>query len=275
MSISNINISCNICKKYEFCKDLWDQYQAQIIQFQGNWRSVKTPDGGRLPSPTRTCSHAIFEKYTPHFKNKRLLEVGCGPLSEFTFEFCQQYQIDYLGLDPERLPVGFLKKIPYASRLIHSLFLFLRVKFWPFRNSSQSYLLDFYPSKKLKPNSFDVIYGNNTIEHWHESETNLNQSIEKYKKDIETSFNLLREGGKLIMICPIKVHGNILFYGAMIDEIKTVFSSQNWSHLSFEHWREDYSGFVAYCPGDRAAHYKKVFNYEMENIWILNVVAEK
>lgn len=86
---------------------------------------------------------------------------------------------------------------------------------------------------------------------------------------------MLKDEGTLLINCPIYVHGNKLFMQGKIEIIKNIFMHNKWKRLIFEYWRKDHSDLMPYCPHARKEYFKKQFNIDLDNIWLLNVVAEK
>ena len=69
-----------------------------------NWREIYYPEGGRVGTPIRRCSLAMVDRYKHLFTDRDVLEIGCGPLSLITEEFCREHRVHYVGIDPVRLP---------------------------------------------------------------------------------------------------------------------------------------------------------------------------
>lgn len=269
-------INCKSCLKYKECKLIEDRFRNELEQLDGNWRAL-FDNGRRVGTPTRRCSHAIVEKHRDKFKGKNVLEIGCGPSSEIDYIFCNQNSVQYTGLDPERLPLYF---IPYTvgkrlqNKIFISLFKLLNIRKLPKLNLHQRYIRDYYPTKHLSRGSFDLIYGNSTIEHWHEKVDDTDYSLKLYREDIEQCYNLLKPGGKLLINCPMYVHGNRIFLLGQVNVIKHFFSNK-WKSVEFEHWRESYDDLLPHCPKKRKRGFKERYKIDLENIWLLNIIASK
>ena len=46
----------------------------------------------------------MIARHAHRFEDSEVLEIGCGPLSGITEEFCRQRRVRYTGLDTARLP---------------------------------------------------------------------------------------------------------------------------------------------------------------------------
>jgi len=270
------DINCGSCTKYDECRAIESKHKDLLEELEGNWRAV-FEDGKRVDSPIRRCSHAIFDAHCNKFRGKDVLEIGCGPLSEIDYDFCKKHNVRYTGLDPDRLPGYF---IPYTfgrsvqNKIFTSALDLFKIKKFPKRNAFQRYIKDYFPSALLQPGSFDLVYGNSTIEHWHENEKEMQMAHEHYRKDIRACYDLLRPGGRLLINCPIYVHGNNIFVYGKVDLIETLFSTE-WKSVEFEHWRETHDDLMPYCPKKRKESFKEAYNIDLVNIWILNIIAEK
>ena len=104
INIRHENINCRSCVNYNKCKSLDQKYKNLLKKLDGQWRQI-FEGSNRIGSPTRRCSEAIIQKHLSAFRNKRVLEIGCGPLSVIDKKFCEQNNVQYLGLDRDRLPL--------------------------------------------------------------------------------------------------------------------------------------------------------------------------
>lgn len=280
--IRHENINCRSCISYQKCKSLDQKYKNQLDELDGQWRQI-FEGSNRIGAPTRRCSEAIIQKHIEAFRNKRVLEIGCGPLSAIDKKFCEQNNIQYLGLDRDRLPLFyFFSVFGRGKNLQHKLYLkcLKRLgikKIW--RNRYQSFMAEWFPTPILEGEKFDLIYGNSTIEHWHENTDppyidDIEKSIELYTSDINKCYDLLNPGGKLIQECPVFLHGSILWKFAKINDIKKLFDSK-WEEVVFEHWRENTDDLMPYSPKEWKIGFKEDYDIVHKNIWDLNIVATK
>ncbi len=104
------NINCKSCVKYIECKSIESKHVNKLKELEGNWRAL-FDSGQRVGTPIRRCSHAIVETYRKNFIDKLILEIGCGSSSEIDYKFCNQNNVEYIGLDPERLPLYSISNI--------------------------------------------------------------------------------------------------------------------------------------------------------------------
>ena len=242
-------VNCNSCLNYSTCRNIEAKYRDALLENEGNWRAI-FQDGKRIGTPIRRCSHSIVKTYLNRFHNKTMLEIGCGPQSEIDYNFCRNNTIQYVGIDPERLPPLYIPGTRGKSiqdKLFTGALRFFRSTRHPHRNSHQRYILDAFPSRHLKAETFDLIYGNSTVEHWHQHQKDLERSLELYKADFRQCYKLLKPGGALLINCPIFVHGNRIFMEGRIDLIEDFLEDQ-WSSVVIEHWRQQHDDLMPYCP---------------------------
>ena len=272
-------IICKECISYDNCSSIENKFRNELEENKGNWRAL-FDSGKRVDSPLRRCTHAVLKTHISKMKDKRVLEVGCGPLSEITLDICKANNIKYCGIDFDRTRYTYVFEKSryfekYQNAIIKRLFKMLNIRKYSI-NRYQSYVVDKFPSKLLDKCKYDVIYGNSTIEHWHEKNKDFSESEKLYQNDLSIAYELLDNGGKLILNCPIHVHGNNLFVYAKLDAIKNIFTkSAEWKNITFEYWRKDHSGLMPYCPEKRKEVYKNDMGIDLTNIWLLNVIAEK
>ncbi|MSR78241.1 MAG: methyltransferase domain-containing protein [Candidatus Omnitrophica bacterium] len=289
---------CAACEAFSVCEKIDQDYHEQLIQSGWNYRVLKDADGRRVSSPIRRCSEAFWKLHASTFEGKEVLEIGCGRASLFDSAFIRSHDVRYTGIDPHPRRRGLP---PIQSQTIPSKFfnLFIRCLNFPLSflinlkhkiqpGSRIYYIKDFFPSDKLKRNIYDVIYSSNSIEHWHEKiggsssdhqwKSNFNdieKSVGLYRKDIQICYDLLKPDGVAMFDCPIYLHGNVLFFRAFLDQIRTIFQSVPWNKITYEYWRKDYNGLRAYLPDDFKAACASVYHMEVENIWMLGIVAKK
>jgi hypothetical protein len=76
--INEIFIKCKDCISYEECNDMEVKYRETLFQQKGNWREIYE-NGKRVKTPIRRCARSITIVHQNKFKNKKILEIGCGP----------------------------------------------------------------------------------------------------------------------------------------------------------------------------------------------------
>ncbi len=185
--LRHTNINCRSCLKYQECKSIETKHKTELDELEGNWRAL-FEDGKRVGTPIRRCSHAIVETHRDKFINKSALEIGCGPLSEIDYEFCKNNSVEYVGIDSDRLPTDLTFSHRPGTKIkkaVFTLFYYLKRNKFQRLNKFQQYLLESFPSQRLIDPGFDLVYGNSTIEHWHEDVEDIESSLNLYKKDID------------------------------------------------------------------------------------------
>jgi len=276
MNLEHQNINCASCLNYENCKELELKYFSDLTEDEGNWRNL-FDNGKRVNSPIRRCATTIIKKHLNAFRNSHVLEIGCGPSSELDLEFCTENNASYLGIDPNRLPTPtFPQTFGFLDDVINALLeQYMKHKVSYKRNEFQSYIRGTISSEKLVNECFDLIYANNSIEHWHEEIQDIDESLELYRRDISRCYSLLKPGGQLLINLPIHVHGNPIFMHGKVNIIEQFFDRNAWDSIIFEHWRERYDDLMPYAPGARKRVWVERFGYELKNIWLGNLVAKK
>jgi len=271
--IEHRDVNCASCDAHDRCRALESRFAPELAANGGNWRAIFYPEGGRVGTPTRRCTAAMIARHAHRFEDRDVLEIGCGPLSGITEEFCRARRVRYTGIDPARLPVF---EIPWlnARNLQRRLFAPLVRLGWHASSPHRRFILDRFPSPKLSGRSFDVIYGASTIEHWHEEIDDRESTLTAYQDDVRECWRLLRPGGVLLMNAPMFVHGNRWFVRGDVPLVEGFFGDE-WSSVTFEHWRERHDDLAPYRPAHRAAAFRDRFGIDLTNIWILNVVATK
>ena len=280
MQINHCRINCLSCSNYINCKEIENKYGAVLAKNNENWRAI-FDNGKRVGTPIRRCSHAIVKKHLDKFKNKKVLEIGCGPASEIGYKFCHENNIVYTGIDPDRLPslnsfTTFICDCYFMNRLRNRILTYhIKKKKLIKKNNLQSYMKDVFPSKYLLQESFDLIYANNSIEHWHQKIENSKGAIALYKNDISHCYKLLKPGGQLLINFPVHVHGNILFVLGAIEKIEQFFDCDQWESVVLEHWRQQHDDLMPYAPVHRKKFWIDTYGVELNNIWLGNFVAKK
>jgi ubiquinone/menaquinone biosynthesis C-methylase UbiE len=192
MKIDILSIPCSACPSYGFCKE-YEQKNASAVNADGVWVGVM--------SPIRKCLTVIADKHYRQIKNKRILEVGCGssrkdrsPKSIFEENGCSVTALDIVETDKTDV-VGDVCKLPFED------------------------------------SSFDVVIGNQTLEHWHDAEIGLTEI-----------HRVLKDGGVVHLNVPIHLHGNDLFVKGEFDNIGRLFCGAGFEVVVAESYRAE--------PGD-------------------------
>lgn len=268
-------VSCPDCTNYQTCKTIETRYAETLAGNGGNWRAL-FENGKRVATPIRRCALTWTAQQLGDFTNGNMLEIGCGASMEIGKRFCKERNIQYVGVD-ESLPFHGINALPchgLQQKFLLGAFKLFNVRKLYKVNPNQRYVRDLFPSRHLEGCKFNIIYGNSTIEHWHEKELDLQKSMQQYKDDIKRCHEMLNDGGKLLLSCPIFVHGNYIFMHGHVDMVEEIFSG-NWSSVSFESWRKSYGDLAPYCPQARRDDFKQRFGIDLQNIYLVNVVAVK
>lgn len=273
LGIEHVHVNCGSCASYARCRELEVRFGRELAANGGNWRAIFYPEGGRVGTPTRRCTHAMIARHEHLFVDRDVLEVGCGPLSAITEEFCRAHGTRYVGIDPGRLPSFSIPWLPFRGLQQR---IFARLVPWGVhaRSRYREFILDRFPSRRLAGRQFDLIYGASTIEHWHEEIGDRDETVRAYRVDILECYRLLRPGGVLMMTVPMFVHGNRWFVRGDVAMVEEFFGSE-WSSVTLEHWRERHDDLMPYCPERRQRVFREQLGIELTNIWVLNVLATK
>lgn len=158
------------------------------------------------PPPIGACTVAIVESYRDIIKpGMRVLEIGCGtwPLLKSIVE---ENGASYEGIDTHAEYFG---RLTIATRIEN------------LQNLS-------FPS-----DSFDLVIGNQTIEHWAEFGCDTRLGLFQ-------CFRVCKQGGMVVMNAPIHFHGSAPFLMGNFECIKSLFESFS-LQVAIESWgRESY-----------------------------------
>jgi SAM-dependent methyltransferase len=268
-----VEINCASCHMHDKCRTIEAEFGGELDRNGGNWRALQGAAGTRVDSPIRRCVQAILEKHADRFREARVLEIGCGPSSALTEEFCERQGVRYVGLDADRLPALSITGLPFARFQTRIFARLLRMGFMP-RFGRKQFLLDRFPSPRLEGRRFTLIYGASTLEHWHEDITDRALTVEAYQKDLRACYDLLEPGGTLLIDMPLHVHGNEHFVRGDEALAREILDSR-WSSVTLERWRRLTDDLRPYRPAARVKHYREKYGFTLDNIWLLNIVATK
>ena len=209
-------------------------------------------------TPLRKCVVSSIEAHINDAANQNVLELGFGRFS-LGKKLVQRAGGVWTGIEPHqpknRKPVmgqggyGSASDIPFSDQ------------------------------------SFDMVFGVQTFEHWGQKLSGAPVDISTYSKCINEIHRVLKPGGKLYLDAPVHFHGNEMFIMGDTDKIASHFSSDQWKNIIMERWRHDYQ------PLERYASYPKLYsewdveieNYDAEQvekikdqpIWLFVITAEK
>lgn len=191
---------------------------------------------GRLfpKHPLGGCLIPIIEGYDQYIlNNMHVLEIGCGSFSE-VMNICNKKNADYEGIDVLKEYFG---KKTVATRIEN--------------------LADLsYPN-----NYFDLVVGNQTMEHWEENGCTLIYGLFQ-------CFRVLKKGGWVFMNVPIHFHGTKQFMLGRVEDIKNIFSIFS-NIVLFETW-----GYPSF-PISECYPFPKYWKLKRKPAYILNIKAKK
>jgi SAM-dependent methyltransferase len=167
-------------------------------------------------APTGACTIAIVESYLPEIKaGMSVLEVGCGTWSKI-IDHCKKVGAKYEGLDVQSEYYG----IPcVATRL---------------ENLAQLSFAD---------EQFDLIIGNQTMEHWGEHGCTPEWGLYQ-------CFRVLKPGGRVFMNVPIHFHGTKDFVHGRKENLKKMFGNFS-KTIEMESWGDPTNPLPPYYPHPR------------------------
>lgn len=188
-----------------------------------------------LPEPPLgSCFIPIVERYISVIKTRaNVLEIGCGTWDRIK-NYCIENNIEYEGIDTQKEYFG----APTVATRIENL-------------AKLSY----------PDNSFDIVLGNQTMEHWAEYGCTLEFGLYQ-------CFRVCKPDGLVMMNVPIHFHGTKAFMNGDLEYIKTVFDKFS-DNIVFEKWGFQTTPLPPYFPHPG---YKKLEN---RPAYILDIQARK
>lgn len=91
--------------------------------------------------------------------------------------------------------------------------------------------------------AFDVVFGNQSFEHWEEP---LPGGTPSYAECLAEIRRVLRPGGRLYLDAPIHLHGHEMFVAGDVARIVALFASELWTGVTVERWRYDHAPLPRY-----------------------------
>ena len=181
------------------------------------------------PPPTGACTIAIVELYLPLIKSgMKVLEIGCGSWSKIR-DHCLDVGAIYEGLDVQDEYYGIKSVATKIGNLAE---------------------LD-YPD-----NEFDLVIGNQTMEHWAEHGCTLLWGLYQ-------CFRVTKPGGKVLLNVPIHFHGTKEFLHGKINNIKKLFLRFS-DNVSLEEWGNPSEPILPYYPHPKFGSLKNKSAYVLD-----------
>ncbi len=135
-------------------------------------------------------------------------------------------------------------------------------------------------------NTFDMVIGVQSIEHWGQKTDAELRAPSDYKDCVAEVRRVLKPGGTVYFDAPVGLHGHEMFIMGDLEKIRSCFPADQWKNLQLEKWREDYEPLQPYptpkgCYKDWSV---EVTSYEPDEVahklktgvvWMLAITAEK
>jgi SAM-dependent methyltransferase len=165
------------------------------------------------PPPIGGCEVPIVQGYLPLIKpGMKVLEIGCGAWAMIK-DHCKLVGAEYVAIDT-----------------VHEYF----------GKKSVATHFENLAALSFPDESFDLVIGNQTMEHWAENGCNL-------KWGLYQCFRVCKPGGQVFLNVPIHFHGTKIFLMGKLDEIQALFEPFS-STISFEPWGSPSEPIPAYFP---------------------------
>ncbi|NOX27691.1 MAG: methyltransferase domain-containing protein [Gammaproteobacteria bacterium] len=183
-------------------------------------------------TPLRKCVVASVEAHLQNCKDKKVLEVGYGRFS-LGKNLVNRSGGIWSGIEPQQPR----DKVPSLGKGGYG-----------------------HATEILFPdNTFDLIYGIQTMEHWGQQCTGGTREPSCYIECMAEIYRVLKPGGSIYFDVPIHFHGHEMFIMADFDKIKSLFHESRWQNVVLEKWRYDSEPLERYAP------YEKLFpEWDME-----------
>jgi len=133
--------------------------------------------------------------------------------------------------------------------------------------------------------TFDVVFGNQTFEHWAEPLPE-GATPPTYPECLAEIWRVLKTGGRLYLDAPIHLHGHEMFVAGDVERIKALFEATRWSSPVVERWREDHAPLPRYPTpeGDARGALLNIPSYDPAaiadmqingTVWLLTITTHK
>lgn len=206
-------------------------------------------------SPLRKCITASVEYHLRDVSGLRVLEVGCGESSHAKF-VVEASGGTWIGLDPRAGKHG-KDSVRSVGGVVQQM---------PFKDES-----------------FDVVCGVQTLEHWEEEGSRF--AGLGYQSVLAEVWRVLKPGGWLYLDAPIHLHGAAEFIRGDIPSIEAIFREQAWQNLRMMSWRRlhaplkprlapksDRQGWPMSMPDSSETERNQLAS---QSAWVIAIRAEK
>ena len=124
--------------------------------------------------------------------------------------------------------------------------------------------------------TFDLVFGNQSIEHWAQEHPNIPQRAD-HRTCLEEIARVLRPDGQLYFDAPIHLHGHPMFVLGDLAQIEALFETPLWGEVRFERWRYEWEPLSPYPTpmGDRATWPEGTTPKEGTSVWLLVIAATR
>jgi SAM-dependent methyltransferase len=133
--------------------------------------------------------------------------------------------------------------------------------------------------------TFDVVFGNQSFEHWEEPLPDGSPSP-SYGACLEEIRRVLKPGGSLYLDAPIHLHGHEMFVAGDVARILALFRAERWRDVVAERWRYEHDPLPRYpTPAADIEHVRGTIKsydpgmiadlQQRGSVWLLVVTAKK
>jgi SAM-dependent methyltransferase len=132
--------------------------------------------------------------------------------------------------------------------------------------------------------TFDVVFGIQSLEHWEEKLPSLPDDL-TYEGCLREVWRVLKPGGSIYFDAPIHLHGHEMFVLGDIPRVRALFDPQLWTGLTLEKWRYEHeplpkyptpekesAAWASYLPASAVARLDEI---RQRSVWLLALTARK
>jgi SAM-dependent methyltransferase len=124
--------------------------------------------------------------------------------------------------------------------------------------------------------SFDLVFGNQSIEHWDEAHPHIPERA-SHEACLAEIARVLKSGGRLYLDAPIHLHGHEMFIRGDLARIEGLFDGSLWKDVRFERWRREWEPLERYPTpaGDRGRWPAELGLGDGVSVWLLVITATR